>query len=119
MNDRPPLHTTVQEILDWTFVQNKFIYIDLWSIVHLISGLLLGMVLVRYSRSAYALAWAVTLILAYEVVELALNDVLFYPETPVDLLWDVIVGFAGTFAAIRIAGRRSPSHQKRPAKRDT
>ncbi len=114
MNDRPPFHTTIQEILDFALLDTKFVFVDLWSLVHLISGLLLGMILIRVTRAAYALACAVALILAYEVAELALNDVVFLPETPVDLLWDMIIGFAGAFAAIRIAGRRSPPHKTKP-----
>jgi len=114
MPERPPFHTTVQEILDWTIVDSPLVYVDLWSFVHLTSGLIIGMVLVRFMRAAYALAWAVALILLYEVVELALNDVVFVPETPVDLLWDVIIGFAGAYTAIRIAGRRSPPHKRSP-----
>jgi hypothetical protein len=46
------------------------------------------------------------------VVELALNDVLFVPETPVDTIWDVIVGFAGAFAAVRIVTARARRKQQ-------
>jgi hypothetical protein len=103
MPDRPPFHTAIQEILDSTIVDARFVYLDLWSLVHLLSGLLLGLVFAGRIRAVWALAWAVAILLAYEVVELALNDVLFVPETPVDVIWDLIVGFAGVFIVLRIA----------------
>ncbi len=114
MDDRPPFHTSIQEILDYAIVDLKYVYVDLWSFVHLLSGLLLGMVLARWIRPVIALAWAIGVILAYEVAELALNDILFVPETPVDTIWDVIVGFAGAFVALRITTARA----RRKAKPD-
>jgi hypothetical protein len=113
MND-PPFYSPIQEILDIALVDTRYLYIDIWTLVHTMSGVALGTVLTRWMRPVFALAWAVGLILAYEVFELALVDVLFRPETPVDTIWDIIFGFAGAFVALRITTARL----KRRVKRD-
>lgn len=117
MDDRPPLDTPLQQFFDRTLFDHAYLYIDVWSLVHLASGLILGLVLIRYMRAVYALATAITLILAYEVIELALVGVLFVPETPVDTIWDVIVGFAGAFLAMRLTWKRKG--HKHPASKTT
>ncbi len=123
MDDRPPLDTPLQQFLDRTLLDHSYLYIDVWSLVHLASGLILGLVLIRYMRAVYALATAVTLILAYEVIELALNDILFVPETPVDTIWDVIVGFAGAFLAMRLTwkwkGQQHKKHHEEESRPET
>lgn len=117
MDDRPPLDTPLQQFLDRTLLDHSYLYIDVWSLVHITSGLILGLVLIRYMRAVYALATAVALILAYEVIELALVDVLFVPETPVDTIWDVIVGFVGAFLAMRLTWKQKG--RKHPASKTT
>ena len=102
MEDKPPFYSSVQAFLDIVIIDTPLLYIDLWSFVHLTSGVALGTILGLWLRPLFALAWAVGLILAYEVLELALVDVLFVPEEPVDTIWDCIVGFAGAFVALRI-----------------
>ncbi len=110
--EKPSFYTAIQELLDRAILDFPFIYIDLWSFVHLTSGVLLGLIFIRFTRAVFALAWAVTLILAYEIAELALNNVVFIPETPVDTIWDVIVGFAGAFLAMRLTWKRKGQHKK-------
>ena len=113
MEERPPLDSPIQAFLDTALIDFPLIYIDIWSFVHLASGVLLGAMFARWTRPLHALAWAVGLILAYEVFELALVDVLFVPEAPVDTIWDAIIGFTGAFIALRITLVR----QRRKAER--
>jgi len=112
MDDRPALDSPLQQFLDRTLFDHSYLYIDIWSLVHLASGLILGLVLIRYMRAVYSLATAIALILAYEVIELALNDILFVPETPVDTIWDVIVGFVGAFLAMRLTWKQKGQQKK-------
>jgi len=112
MPDETSLYMRVRAVLDRPILDQRMIYIDLWSLVHLCTSLLLGYVLIRLLRPLWALATAIALILAYEVFELALVNVLFAPETPVDTIWDIIIGFGGAFAAIRIARRRGGPRSK-------
>jgi hypothetical protein len=112
--EKPPFYTALQEFLDRAILDYAFIYIDFWSFVHLTSGVLLGLIFIRFTRAVFALAWAVGFILAYELIELALNGILFVAETPVDTIWDVIVGFAGAFVALRLGALRK-GRQKRVA----
>ncbi len=110
----PPFYSPIQAFLDIALIDSRYLYIDVWSFVHTLSGVTLGTVLARWMRPVIALAWAVGLILAYEVFELALVGVLFHAEEPVDTIWDIIFGFAGAFVALRITNARL----KRKAKRD-
>ena len=103
LDDRPPFYSGIQKFLDLAVIDSEYLYVDLWSFVHLASGIVLGAVFARLARPVFALAWAVGLILAYEVIELALVDVLFVPEEPVDTIWDIVIGFAGAFAALRVS----------------
>ena len=98
---------------DTAIIDTPYVYIDVWSIVHLASGIVLGYAFIRYMRAVFALAWVVGIILAYEVVELALNGVLFTPEKPVDTIWDMIVGFAGAFTTMRLTWWRKGKHAKK------
>jgi hypothetical protein len=106
MAKEPAFYTPIQEFLEIALIDTKYFYVDLWTIIHTVSGVILGMVFARWMRPVFALAWAVGLILAYEVFELALVNVLFRPETPVDTIWDIIFGFAGAFIALRITNAR-------------
>lgn len=112
MADRPSFYSPIQGFLDIALVDSPYLYIDIWSFVHTVSGTLLGTVLARWTRPVFALAWAVGIILAYEVAELALVDVLFRPETPVDTIWDIIFGFVGAFVALRITVARARRRAK-------
>jgi hypothetical protein len=112
MKDEPALYSGIQAFFDTTLVDTRYLYIDVWSFVHLTSGVVLGLVLARWLRPVVALAWAVGLILGYEVAELALNDILFVPEMPVDTIWDAIVGFTGAFVALRVTTTRARRKQK-------
>lgn len=109
---KPPFYTAVQAFLDRAILDHPFVYVDVWSLVHLTSGVILGLVFIRFTRAVFALAWAVAFILGYELVELALNNVVFVPETPVDTIWDVIIGFTGAFVAMRLTWRRKGLHKK-------
>ncbi len=113
---KPPFYTAIQAFLDRAIVDHSFIYIDIWSLVHLISGVILGLVFIRFTRAVFALAWAVALILGYEILELALNNVVFVPETPVDTIWDTILGFTGAFVAMRLSWKRKGLHNKKQHK---
>ncbi len=113
MPEESSLFMKFRAVLDRPILDQRLIYIDVWSLVHLCTALLLGYILARLLRQLWALATAIALILAYEVIELALVNVLFAPETPVDTIWDVILGFVGAFAAIRLGRNRGGSQSKR------
>ena len=114
MNDEPTFFSPVQRFLEIALIDSEYLYVDFWTFIHTVSGIVLGTVFARWMRPVFALAWAVGLILAYEVIELALVDVLFRPETPVDTLWDIIFRFVGAFVALRITTIRA----RRKAKPD-
>lgn len=107
MDDTPSLYSPFQAFFDQAIVDLAFVYVDVWSFVHLASGCILGFVLIKWLNPEPALGVGTAIVLIYEVIELGLNGILFVPETPVDLLWDIIIGVGGMLAAIHLRmGRR-------------
>lgn len=107
MGDEPSFYSPLQAFFGQTLVEWHFVYIDVWSAVHLVSGIVIGAVLARRLRPAWALGWSTTILLAYEVAELGLDEIVFVPETPVDMLWDLIVGFVGVAVGIGVVTGRT------------
>lgn len=78
-------------------------YIDLWSIVHFLSGVLIGLLCFRW--------WtALALLTLWEIIEPTIYFILWalglaerpeFPEVPTNSVTDIIVGFAGYLFARR------------------
>lgn len=87
---------------DWLYTviyQNKFFFIDYWSIVHFFSGFFLPVILINLKiRKAYFISF-LTLLL-YEIIEISLIYFafnIFKSETIKDQFTDVIIGLAGIY----------------------
>ena len=72
-------------------VKTKNVYIDLWSIVHFISGYLL------YSYLNLGPIVAISFIVLFEAIEPKIP--LFRKEHKADTVWDLIITTAGYFVA--------------------
>ena len=81
----------IRAILRGKIFESKYVYLDVWSIVHFITGYLLW--------SVFNLEAAIVfiLIVLYEIIEPALP--FFRPETKVDAIWDVIIRMIGYYIA--------------------
>lgn len=71
--------------------ENAFFVFDYWMIVHFVSGMILGFFFQNPKGVLIAL-------IAYEVLEYLLVDVMFLKETFKNALWDVIIGMVGFYA---------------------
>lgn len=85
----------ISNILNYTLIDNSFIFINLWSFIHLLSGFLLYKYI---TQNPYSL---LILIIVYEFIEFALWGVMFKPETPIDIIWDIIMGIIGILIATK------------------
>ena len=97
----PKFDSFIRRFLDQTLLDNSLIYLDLWSLVHFSSGLLLGLLLKFRYQGKHTWLVALTVLIAYEITELFLNGWLFIPETPLDTFWDLIIGMAGFLITYR------------------
>ncbi len=86
---------TLQDYLSQSLIDTKYVYFDHWSGLHLLSGLLLGVLFAKYYRHTHAWLMALTLLMTWEMFELSTDWIFFAPETLLDKTWDIIVGMTG------------------------
>lgn len=100
------------EILATPLIVNKFIEIDLWSFVHFLAGIIIIIGLFKYKfvkkYRNRPLAFAFIVITLYELVEMLVwsNPITFNgfipePETPINQVWDIIIGMLGAKFQLR------------------
>jgi len=107
----------------YTFVvQTPYFFLDLWSIVHFVSGAALGLLLAaRRIRRPFLVL--LVILVGYELVEVALTFLairVFLPEVLPDQVTDVWVGMLGGLAGWSLvrrgcaAGKRVPAWRPAP-----
>lgn len=75
---------------------NKYVYLDRWSFVHLVSGIGLGYIINNYfSFLKYPFWWVLLILVAYEMFEIHFWGVFFRKESFKNIYWDVKVGLIG------------------------
>jgi hypothetical protein len=91
--------------------RSPLFFIDCWSFVHLLSGMVLMALAMRFRvRRRWTLLAAA--LLAYEALEIAFvyaSVHLFFPETFPDQFTDIVVGLAGAGMAASVGSNRSPA----------
>lgn len=98
-----PTRDAIGNFLDNSLIESKFIFISIWSIVHLLIGGLVYFMIDKFTKiksTTMKFVLLFVLLLGYELVEFLLYsslDLLFIPETFVDVVWDMIVGMLGGF----------------------
>jgi hypothetical protein len=86
---------TIANFLNIVLVDNMFIYLDLWSIVHFFTGLALMLLLLRFIKPVQATVYFLGLIFLYEIFEVLFYGSLFRWESNLNIIWDLIVGVLG------------------------
>ena len=84
------------------FMRTKIIsldhlYLDLWSIVHLITGFLLGILIAPRFSAIISIPIVFALLSLWEIFEYYTSGYLFFKETTSDKLWDLIIGMIGLY----------------------
>lgn len=102
----PKYDTIIQQFLRQELINLPYLYIDLWSLVHLSSGLILGVLLKKLYQKKYSWLIVLLLLVGYEIVEVFLTGILFVSETPADTVWDIIIGMTGFFIAYRFTPKK-------------
>ena len=85
----------IEKFLNIELISNNFIFINLWSFIHLISGGLIFIVLNKYYPD-YNNVWIVLgILILYEIFEVMFYGTLFKEETFIDIIWDLVFGVSG------------------------
>ena len=94
-----PVRKAIGNFLNRKIIQNNFVFLNLWSVVHFFVGALIMFLLVIFGvKSYWKYVWLISLLVAYEIIEFFLYrnlTTLFIPETWLDVLWDMIIGVGG------------------------
>lgn len=89
--------------LAWKFLphfQNLFVLLLVSSIC------LLGSIFACYASKKLAWLIIILLLVAYELLEIFLTNIIFVPEMPVDKIWDLIIGLVGFITLYLIFSKR-------------
>jgi len=93
------LRLAIASVLNIIIIDNSFIFLNVWSLVHLFAGALIIYLLFKFKYPKELIVASLFLILFfYEVIEYILyNNLtdLFIPETHLDVIWDMIIGMIG------------------------
>lgn len=81
--------------LNKVVINQPYLFINLWSIVHLCAGLGLGFFIKDWKK-------ALGILISYEIFEIVFWKILFVPETPIDILLDIVIGMIGYFIGKKI-----------------
>ncbi|MFA6227714.1 MAG: hypothetical protein WC668_00835 [Patescibacteria group bacterium] len=87
----------LQVFLGRVVIDQSYIYIDYWSMIHFCSGAILGLLFAIYCPKRYSWLFTLAFLLVYEIIEIFLTGILFITETAVDRIWDLIIGMIGFF----------------------
>jgi hypothetical protein len=87
----------ISKFLNMIILDNNFIFINLWSFVHLATGFLLFKYITQNPINL------ILLLLAYEVIEFALWGIAFRPEKLIDVIWDILFAIIGIGIAYMVA----------------
>jgi hypothetical protein len=90
----------IAEFLGTIIFENSWVYLDLWSFIHLISGILitfwiLNSVVKEKNDYISAFIVLVSLLLAYEFFEVFFYFSFFAYETSLNIVWDIFIGLIG------------------------
>ncbi len=87
----------IAEFLRTSIIKNGIVDLDLWSFLHLFAGMLVVyLVYILLTKKRFRV-YGITLglLVAWEVLEVVLYKrpiPIIYPETLIDVVWDIIVG---------------------------
>ncbi len=91
----------IADFLNTTFLDNKLIFLNLWHVIHFISGAIVMFFILKLFKK-YEIKWKLMILLIslvlYEVLEWSLisgGSAFFRGETKLDILGDLVFGFLG------------------------
>ncbi|MBT3404937.1 hypothetical protein HN832_01095 [archaeon] len=93
------MRIAITQFLSVTLVNNSFLFLNLWSFVHFISGGIIMVLLLKYPffRKRNSLFVLLILLGLWEIVEYPLYTFKlgFAIENRIDIAWDLVLGMFG------------------------
>ncbi len=92
----------IADFLNSKIVENNFIFLNLWSIIHFFSGFFIIKYVLYNSKNQ--LIYLFILLGIYELVELLViksGSNFFRPEKFIDIAWDLIIGMIGGYVYLK------------------
>ena len=108
------LQVKIADFLNISFVEIKFLILNLWHIIHFISGGIVMFLILKFSKKLgikKKFLMLLILLTLYEMFELAFilsGSDLFRGETGLDIFWDMLLGILGGILVFRF--RKSLLH---------
>ena len=94
-----PLRLAIASVLNIIIIDNSFIFLNVWSLGHLLFGGLVTYILFKIkAQKEFILIYLFFILFSYEIIEYILyNNLtsLFLPESFVDVIWDLLIGITG------------------------
>lgn len=101
------LRLKIADFLNTTFLDNKLIFLNLWHVIHFISGAIVMFFIFRLFKK-YDIKWKLLILagglILYEILEFSFissGSNLFRGETTLDIFWDIALGFLGGVFILR------------------
>lgn len=95
----------IADFLNIILFQNKYIFINIWSIIHLIFGVGIMYFLIKW-KIKWKYSILLVLLIVWELFEYFLYGIiqssLFIPELFIDVIYDILIGMFGGFIATLI-----------------
>ena len=93
------IRLVIVEFLNIILFKNEFIVFNYWSIAHVIFGVIVMLLIFKFSRKSNEKLWILFFVLVlWEIFEMAfwMNGSTFFRQEPIiDITWDLILGFVG------------------------
>jgi len=87
----------IAEFLNIVLIENSWIFINLWHLVHLSVGFLLMKYFLIEKKNRFLLLFS--LLVIYEQFELIVGMPLFRPEIRADIFFDIVIALIGGYIA--------------------
>tara|TARA_Y100000310_G_scaffold298590_1_gene332655 strand:+ start:287 stop:613 length:327 start_codon:yes stop_codon:yes gene_type:complete len=97
----------IGNFLNKEIINNSFISIDVWSILHVIAGMIIFFFLFSFLESiSFMFIMLFVILVFWEFFEFVnygiLKNNLFLSESLVNVIWDIIFGMLGGFLILKI-----------------
>lgn len=97
MNKELLFFNKLQRWMGRPICHKKYFYLDKWSFVHFVSGLILGFIFSCYFPINYAWLIVLGILIVYELFETAISGHLYRKELMINKVWDILIGMVGFF----------------------
>lgn len=106
------IRIAIADFLNIVLIDNNYVFVNLWSFVHLTTGFIIMYLLIKKFRMSFWKSFSILMpaILLWELFEFMFysNSIsLFKPESTIDIIWDLVQGMIGGALCFWMNGKKS------------